>query len=60
MKDRKIASKRVHVERIIGLSKTYKILQQPMKNTESAFAKQIIKVCFYLCNCRANIVSRDA
>ena len=60
MKDRKIASKRVHVERIIGLSKTYKILQQPMNNTESALATQIIKVCFYLCNFRANIVPRDA
>ena len=47
MKDCKIASKRVHVERI-------------MKNTESAFATQIIKVCFYLCNFRANIVPRDA
>ena len=60
IKDRKIASKRVHVERIIGLAKTYKILQQPMNNTESALATQIIHVCFYLCNFRANIVPKDA
>lgn len=60
LKDRKIASKRVHVERIIGLAKTFKILQHPMNNTESALATQIIKVCFYLCNFRANIVPRHA
>jgi hypothetical protein len=60
LKDRKIASKRVHVERIIGLAKTYKILQRPMNNTESALATQIIKVCFFLCNFRASIVPRNA
>ena len=30
IKDRKIASKRVHIERIIGLAKTYKILRDPI------------------------------
>jgi hypothetical protein len=35
MKDRKIASKRVHVERVIGSAKTYKILTQPLNQTES-------------------------
>jgi hypothetical protein len=60
LKDRKIASKRVHVERIIGLAKTYKILKHPMNNTESALATEIIRVCFFLCNFRANIVPRDA
>ena len=60
IKDRKIASKRVHVERIIGLAKTYKILQKPMTNTESDLATQIIKICFRLCNFRARIVSKDA
>ena len=60
MKDRKIASKRVHVERVIGLAKTYKILQHPMNNTESAMATQIVRVCFYLCNFRLCIVPKDA
>ena len=56
--DRKIASKRVHIERIIGLAKTYKILTQPMSNTESALATQIITVCFLLCNFRTGIVPK--
>ena len=60
MKDRKIASKRVHVERIIGLGKTYKILSSPMNNTESALATQITRVCFILCNFRGRIVPTDA
>ena len=60
MSDRKIASKRVHIERIIGLAKTFKMLQQPMTNTESALSTQIIKICFILCNFRARIVPTDA
>ena len=60
VKDRKIASKRVHIERLIGLAKTYKILKVPMDNTESALASQIIKVCFCLCNFRPGIVPRHA
>lgn len=60
LRDRKIASKRVHIERVIGLAKTYKILKEPMNNTESSLATQIIQVCFYLCNFRANIVPKDA
>ncbi|XP_014675613.1 PREDICTED: uncharacterized protein LOC106815637 [Priapulus caudatus] len=58
--DRKIASKRVYIERIIGLAKTYKILREPMNNTEFALSSKILKVCFYLCNFRANIVPKDA
>ena len=60
VRDRKIASKRVHVERVIGLAKTFKILKKPMSNTESALATQIIRVCFYLCNFRSSIVPNDA
>jgi len=59
-KDRKIASKRVHIERIIGLGKTYKILTQPLNPLESALAAQIITTCFELCNFRKNIVSKHA
>ena len=60
MKDRRIASKRVHIERIIGLAKTFKILKSPLNKTESALATQIIRVCFYLCNFRRNIVPKNA
>ena len=60
LKDRKIARKRVHIERVIGLAKTYKILTQPMNHTESSLGTQIITVCFLLCNFRKCIVSADA
>ena len=58
--DRKISSKRVHIERIIGLAKTFKILCQPMSNIESSLATQISKVVFILCNFRKCIVPHDA
>jgi len=60
LRDRKIASKRVHIERIIGLAKTYKILQQPMNVTESALASEIIFVCCMMCNFRNCIISTTA
>lgn len=55
-KDRKIASKRVHIERIIGLAKTYKILRDPMTPVESSLATQIVRVIFILCNFRKCIM----
>ncbi len=60
LKDRKIASKRVHIERIIGLGKTFATLRQPMNATHSALASEIIKVCYLLCNFRTGIVSKEA
>ena len=60
LKDRKIASKRVHIERIIGLAKTYKILGIPLNNTESTLATEIITICFTLCCFRDCIVPRHA
>ncbi|XP_074643712.1 uncharacterized protein LOC141900631 [Tubulanus polymorphus] len=60
LQDRKIASKRVQVERVIGLAKTFKILKQPMNNTDSELADPIISVCFFLCNFKSAIVPRDA
>ena len=56
VKDRKIASKRVHVERIIGLAKTYKILAEKMDAKRVPFGERIIFVCFALTNFRLNIV----
>jgi hypothetical protein len=48
MRDRKIASKRVHVERAIGLAKTFKILKHPLNQTESVLSSDIVFV-FYAC-----------
>ena len=58
IRDRKIASQRVHVERVIGLAKTYKILTTPMTNIETCLGSRIIFVCFMLCNFRQNIVTK--
>jgi hypothetical protein len=58
--DRKISSKRVHIERIIGLMKTYKILTAPMQSSETRLASHIINVCAMLCNFRKRIVSETA
>ena len=58
MKDCKIASKRVHVETVIGLGKTYKMLCQHTNITESNMAYEIISVCFRLCNFCTRIVQK--
>lgn len=58
--DRKVSSKRVHIERIIGLGKTYKILTHPLNTSETALASDIIRVCYMLCNFRKCIVPRSA
>lgn len=58
--DRKIASKRVHIERIIGLAKTFKILRGPLDGTETLLADDIIFVSFMLCNFRKTIVHKYA
>ncbi|XP_050415275.1 uncharacterized protein LOC126829417 [Patella vulgata] len=58
--DRKISSKRVHIERIIGLAKTFKILKSPLNSTETKLASDIIYICFMLCNFRKCIISKDA
>ncbi len=58
--DRKIASKRVHIERIIGLAKTYKMLTQPMPPSYALLATEITTVCFMLCNFRTCIAPNNA
>ncbi len=60
LRDRKIASKRVHVERMIGSAKTYTILCNPLNHTESLMASDIGFVCFMLVNFRRCIVPKDA
>ena len=44
--DRCIASTRVHVERIIGMAKTFKIPTQPLRNTEMMLSSDIMFICF--------------
>lgn len=58
--DRKIASKRIHIERLIGLAKTYKILKHPMNYCNSELGTRIIYVCCMICNFRNCIVSKNA
>ena len=58
--DKRIASKRVHIERIIGLAKTYKILTQPLVHWEINMGSQIAFCCLMLCNFRDSIVSSTA
>ena len=58
--DRKVSSKRVHIERIIGLGKTYKILTNSLKSTETKLSSHITYCCFMLYNFRTCIVPKDA
>lgn len=57
---RKVASKRVHVERVIGQMKTYKILTQPMNRTETLLSSDIMLICAMFVNFRSNIINKNA
>ncbi len=48
MRDRKISTKRAHVEKVIGLAKTFKILTLPLNHTETLMVSDIVFVCFML------------
>lgn len=60
LRDRKISSKRVHVERVIGLAKTYKILTHPLNTSETLLSSDILFICFMLANFRQCIVHKHA
>lgn len=60
VRDRRIASKRIHIERIIGLAKTFKILKQPLSAKRVYLGNRILKVCFLLCNFKTCIVGSSA
>ena len=60
VKDRRIASKRVHVERVIGLAKTYKILKRELSHSRTSLGGRIIFVCFVLSNFKPSIVNERA
>lgn len=59
IKDRRIASKRIHVERIIGLAKTYKILKREIPVQRVPLGSYILSVCFHLVNFKNCIVSNN-
>ena len=58
--DRRIASKRIHIERIIGLAKTFKILKKELPQSKVSLGSRIIYVCFVILNFRSSIVGADA
>lgn len=60
LSDRKLASKRVHIERLIGLTKTYKILQASLNPSYTRLATEIFSICLMLCNFRECIVNQKA
>lgn len=45
LRDRKISSERVRIERIIGIGKTYKILTNPLNSTDSEISPHITFCC---------------
>ena len=56
-KDRKVASKWVHIERVIGMAKVFTICQHRLNIVETKLATQIIKVFVCACNFRKTIIS---
>lgn len=57
--DHKLASERVHVERLIGLTKTYKILKWDLTQFYIPLASKIFFICLMLCNFREGIVNKN-
>lgn len=60
VKDRRIASKRIHIERVIGLAKTYKILKKDLPVSKIHLGSRITYVCFMMSNFRSSIVNKLA
>jgi len=51
---------KIHVERVIGLSKTFKILKKELPASTRALGSRLIYVCFMLSNFRTCIVHKQA
>ena len=60
VKDRRIASKRVHVGRVIGLAKTFKILKREFNHKRTPLGGRVLFVCFAIQNFRPCIVNERA
>lgn len=57
LKDRKLSSRRVHVERVIGLVKSFSILSKRLNHYYVPLASEIIGVCAMLANFKENIMA---
>lgn len=57
--DQKLASQRVHIERLIGLTKTYLILKNELNHFYVPLASKIFFICVMLCNFREGIVNKN-
>ncbi|XP_056001512.1 uncharacterized protein LOC125681144 isoform X1 [Ostrea edulis] len=60
VRDRRVASKRIHVERVIGLAKRFKILKHELPMSKIPLASRIVYICFMLSNFRNCIVDKSA
>ena len=60
VRDRRIASKRIHVERVIGLANQFKILKCDLPSARTKLGSRIIYICFMILNFRRCIVGRLA
>ncbi|XP_061196051.1 uncharacterized protein LOC133204344 [Saccostrea echinata] len=60
VRDRRVASKRIHVERVIGLAKRFKILKHELPMSKVPLASRIVYICFILSNFRNCIVDKSA
>lgn len=58
LKDRNLASTRVHIERLINLAKTFKILKIELDKAYVPLGSEIIGVCAMLTNFRESIVTK--
>ena len=58
--DRRVASKRIHIERVIGLAKRYKILKGELSHSKLQLGSRIIFICFVLSNFRNSFVDKYA
>lgn len=57
-KDQELARERVHIERLIGLTKTYKVLTSELNHFYVPLASKIFFVCVMLCNFKEGIVPK--
>ncbi len=60
VRDRHLAAKRVHVERVIGLAKTFRILKDELDHSYIPLGGRILYTCFALTNLRPSIMHSQA
>ena len=53
---RKVTAKRIHVERVIGLTKCFGILRNPLDHCRVIIASELAYVCAFMCNLKRRIV----